>query len=388
MTISTNRPSGRIKADIHLVITKHTLEHNPVYGAQYAVAGNQPKFGHTVTNCLTYVFTKKILVSGGKQITAQVASEFPWFEDFDALWKDNPAFSPKTFSSAPGKDCAGGLQALTQPTHTHVLDNYNLDDMNTYLDNMNPDLDDSPNKGTPAAAIEDYDPAYDNYDPMHDDHDPSLKDCDYMMGHGGWDSSTEEMEMEEDNYGEQDDIQQHLSKKCPHQTFPSLPHTFKPTNHTTYAPSSSAHTFSSSSYLDSKDSPPLHRPGQLKPAHKCSLSGHVRSGTSDVLDQVGSLTDDMSYIYSAKAAASEYKIVKVNVLRHECNIQFQHEQATIECTEAASVHERSQEAKVLELRLLKAQAKVQSKKAAALCLEIELINLKEGSSAKWSVLST
>jgi hypothetical protein len=96
----------------------------------------------------------------------------------------------------------------------------------------------------------------------------------------------------------------------------------------------------------------------------------------------------MSYIYSAKAAASEYKIAKVNALRQEHDIQFQREQGTIEHTEAVSVHERSQEAKALELRLLEAQAKVQSEKAAALRLEIELINLKEGSSAKGSVSST
>lgn len=366
-----------------------------------------------------------------EQITAQVASEFPWFEDLDALWKDNPAFSPKTFSSAPGKDRAGGLQALTQPTphttasDTCVLNNSNLDDTNTNLDDTNPDLDESPNKGTPAAATEDYDPAYDNYDPMHDDHDPSLEDRDYTMGQGGWDGGAEEMEMEQDNYGEQDDIQQRLCKKRPHQTSPSPPRTFKPTNRTpqydsreaaftskshiaramnhgpprskrpasmasasSSAPSTSARTFSSSSYLDSKDSPPLRRPGQPKPSHKRSLSGRVHSGTSEVLDQVGSLTDDMSYIYSAKAAASEYKIAKVNALRQERDIQFQREQGTIERTEAASVHERSQEAKALELRLLEAQAKVQSEKAAALRLEIELINLKEGSSAKGSVSST
>ncbi|KAG2335738.1 hypothetical protein BDR05DRAFT_953853, partial [Suillus weaverae] len=308
---------------------------------------------------------------------------------------------------------------------THVLNNSNLDDTNANLNDMNPDLDDSPNTDTPAAAIEDYDPAYDNYDPMHDDHDPSLEDRDYMMGQGGWDGGAEEMEIGEDNYGEQDDIQQCLCKKRPHQTSPSPPHTFKPTHHTpqydsreaaftskshiaramncgpprskrpasmastsSSAPSTSACTFSSSSHLDSKDSPPLRRPGQLKPSHKRSLLGRVHSGTSEVLDQVGSLTDDMSYIYSVKAAASEYKIVKANVLCQERNIQFQCEQGLIECNEAASLHERLQEAKALELHLLEAQAKVQSEKAAALRLEIELINLKEGSLAKGSVLST
>ncbi|KAG1759237.1 hypothetical protein EDD22DRAFT_849403 [Suillus occidentalis] len=200
-----------IKADIHLVITRYIFKDNPVYGAQYAVAGNKPKFDHAVTNHLTYLrgiyksATDQFRMTGTginpldpltkdnlqDQITVQVASEFLWFKDLDALWKDNLVFSPKTFSSTPGKDCAGGLQVLTQPTpyttasDTYVLNNSNLDDINTNLNDMNPDLDDSLNKGTPAAAIEDYDSAYDNYDPIHNDHDPSLEDHDYMMGQGG-----------------------------------------------------------------------------------------------------------------------------------------------------------------------------------------------------------
>lgn len=51
ITISTNHPSGRIKADIHLTIAKHIFEDNLVY--EYAVVGNQPKFDYAVTNCLT-----------------------------------------------------------------------------------------------------------------------------------------------------------------------------------------------------------------------------------------------------------------------------------------------------------------------------------------------
>ncbi|KAG2342374.1 hypothetical protein BDR05DRAFT_1001000 [Suillus weaverae] len=73
----------------------------------------------------------------------------------------------------------------------------------------------------------------------------------------------------------------------------------------------------------------------------------------DVQGQVQSLTDGMSYIYTAKAAASEYKIAK-------------------ERNEAAIVHQRAQESKSLDLQVLEA-------KKAALQLEIELVKLKGGS---------
>ncbi|KAG2335919.1 hypothetical protein BDR05DRAFT_953728 [Suillus weaverae] len=76
-------------------------------GARPRKKVNQPKSGQAIANCLTNKSLRKIAV--------QVSSEFPWFEDLDALWKDNPAFAPKTFSSVPGKDCAGGLHVLTQP---------------------------------------------------------------------------------------------------------------------------------------------------------------------------------------------------------------------------------------------------------------------------------
>ncbi|KAG2140707.1 hypothetical protein BD769DRAFT_1662618 [Suillus cothurnatus] len=91
-----------------------------------------------------------------------------------------------------------------------------------------------------------------------------------------------------------------------------------------------------------------------------SLSKCAESDMQEVQDQVQSLADGMNYIYIAKAAALGYKITK----------------AEIEHGEADAVHQHSQEAKTLELQLLKTQAKVQMEKEAALKLEIELLKLK------------
>ncbi|KAG1901150.1 uncharacterized protein F5891DRAFT_1187851 [Suillus fuscotomentosus] len=493
--IGTDRPLGKSKANIYLVIARHVFENDPTYGTWYAVEGNQPKFKQAIANHLAYLrgkykaATNRFWMTGAginpldplsqvnlqgkfyfklfklsdqaRTITAQVSSEFPWFEDLDALWKDNPAFAPKTFSSIPGNDCAGALHALTQPKHKqtsrptskqvashpanssaaaddsmvcsqekrkrrapnfepndapHPTASQDLSNTNSNLDNMDADLNDmyadnSPGKGMlPATFIGGHNPPYDH---TYDDFDPVLEERDT----GNWDDGAEELEMEVDNK-EQDNTQR-PSNKHPHQRSPSPSHTFKPTHHTPQydcreaaftgksrvaramehgspcakkpvsmsslsanTPSASAWTFTSSPGMVSQDSQTSLRPSWKKAAHKRSLLGRVQSGTSDVLEQVSSLTNDMSYIYSAKESASEYKIAKVNALCHERNIQFQREQGVIERNEAASVHQQSQEAKALELHLLEAQAKVQSEKAAALRLEIELITLKEGSSLK------
>ncbi|KAG1803285.1 uncharacterized protein BJ212DRAFT_1487075 [Suillus subaureus] len=289
------------------------------------------------------------------------------------------------YSQAKGKERASNFEPNDAP---HPTASQTLSNTNPNLDNMDADLNDmdannSLNKGVPPATfIWAHNPPY---NPTYNDPDPALEECDPR----NWDDGTEELEMEVDN--EEQDNTQHPSNKYSHQRSLSLFHIFKPTNHTsqyhchevaftgkshvTHAmehgsphakkpasmvsssvntPSSSAWTFASLSCMVSQDLQTLLRPGWKKTAHKCSLSEHVQLGTSDVLDQVGSLTDNMSYIYSAKQFASEYKIAKVNALCHEYDIQFQWEQGVIEHSKADSVHQRSQEAKTLKLCLLEA----------------------------------
>ncbi|KAG1804181.1 uncharacterized protein BJ212DRAFT_1304394 [Suillus subaureus] len=194
--------------------------------------------------------------------------------NLDVLWKDNPAFAPKTFSSIPGRDHTGALHVLTEPkckqtshptgkqvashpanssattddsmvhsqakgkerapnfepndtpyptaSQTPSNTNPNLNNIDADLDNM--DTDNSLDKGVPPATfIWGHNPPY---DPTYDDSDPALEECDLR----NLDNSTEELEMEVDNE-EQDDTQC-PSNKHPHQRSPSLFHTFKPTNHT------------------------------------------------------------------------------------------------------------------------------------------------------------
>ncbi|KAG2342247.1 hypothetical protein BDR05DRAFT_949203 [Suillus weaverae] len=94
--------------------------------------------------------------------------------------------------------------------------------------------------------------------------------------------------------------------------------------------------------------------------------------------QVKTLTSNMLYIYTMKAAASEYKIAKINTLHQEHDLNFQHERAELECTEAIVLHQHCQEAKTLDLQVLEAQAKIHAERKATLQLKIELLKLKGG----------
>lgn len=113
-------------------------------------------------------------------------------------------------------------------------------------------------------------------------------------------------------------------------------------------------------------------------AKKSHLGKNIGSEVGSVCGKVETLTNNMSYIYTAKAAASEYKIAKVNALRQERDLDFQREKAQLERSEAVIVHQRCQESKTLDLQVLEAQAKVHAERKAALQLEIELLKLKGG----------
>ncbi|KAG1742439.1 hypothetical protein EDB19DRAFT_1907446 [Suillus lakei] len=216
----------------------------------------------------------------------------------------------------------------------------------------------------------------------------------------------EEVLEQEDEYI----IPQHHSAKCPYPS-PSLPPTYAPDttrfpshgkfqthadrtiNHgslhvpkppstiTSSSASSSLHSHNTSSALSPSASLSACRPGVVhKPSQKSSLSKCVDAEIQDVHGQVQSLTDGMSYIYTAKAAASEYKITKVNANHHQCDIEFQHEQAEKD-NEAAIIHQHTQEAKALNLQVLEVQAKVQAEKKTTLQLEIKLLKLRGGAHA-------
>ncbi|KAG0691674.1 hypothetical protein DFH29DRAFT_1010493 [Suillus ampliporus] len=119
--------SGSDKSKISAVIAHCVFEKDNEY--QYLYAEESGKFTQAVGNRLNYLKNKYKKCRGRfnqtgagvdplqpgaeSNLLQQVILEFPWYEVLHELWKNNPAYAPKTFSSAPGADHAGDMMALT-----------------------------------------------------------------------------------------------------------------------------------------------------------------------------------------------------------------------------------------------------------------------------------
>ncbi|KAG1759519.1 hypothetical protein EDD22DRAFT_849186 [Suillus occidentalis] len=108
----------------------------------------------------------------------------------------------------------------------------------------------------------------------------------------------------------------------------------------------------------------------------CSIEDKPPNDITDpVIDDDFTMGEELDYdgheqqldtMQEDQAAASEYKIAKVNALCQECDLNFQCKRAELECTEAVILHQYCQEAKSLDLQVLEAQAKVHAERTATL----------------------
>ncbi|KAG1803075.1 uncharacterized protein BJ212DRAFT_1487189 [Suillus subaureus] len=418
-TITEPETLGSQKSHIWATIAQTIFAEDEEYENVYAQDNH--KFALAVSNHLNYLRNKYkkhcarfLQTSAGinpLDATEQVLADFPWFNAPDALWKGNPVFVPKTILSAPGVDHASGMAALTQgkgkgkeiapppPDPYDTVGDTEGDLMNNVTDLPPLTQGKGKEKALPLPSPDEF---------MDETPSPNNIDCSSHipqvnppLPHTLSNDANDDMDVQQwDNVGddnfelaEQGDdhaIQICISNKHPYPS-PSPPPTYTPCTpkfpscrkfqtHTDCAlnrgtirtpkPPSSLLSLSllvssshSCSHTSTSPSSSARRPAASQKSS--SLLKCVDSNMQDVQGQVQSLADGMNYIYTVKAAASEYKIVK----------------AEIECDEAAAIHQHLQEAKALELQLLEAQAKVQMEKQAALQLEIKLLKLKGGAAS-------
>ncbi|KAG2049423.1 hypothetical protein BDR06DRAFT_1068518 [Suillus hirtellus] len=455
-------PSGSDKGKIHAIIAKHIFKNNEMYQLMYAE--DQTKFTQAVGNRLTYLKGKykthrvRFKQTGAGvnpeepgtavNLLAQVLSDFLWYEDLDEIWRDNPAYAAKTFSSAPGMDHAGDFKALTQPRSKGKgkASPPNPDDLmiigddapveDKYVDGAEghppaspledhpptntppanappanappinaPPVNAPPTNNPPANALPAHHPPA-HHPPANPPANPPPDFDDFAMGEE-LDYDEQDVTMQEDQgeveHEEAFTIQRSLSNKCLLSS-PSPPRThthshsslgtFKThANHAMgHGPMRSPNPPSSIVLLSMKMMTRSTSLGLSSPssssclqttlndsgAKKSHLGKNITLEVRSICGKVEMLTSNMSYIYTVKAAASEYKITKVNALCQERDLDFQHEKAQLERSEAVVIHQRCQESKTLDLQVLEAQAKVHAERKAALQLKIELLKLKGG----------
>ncbi|KAG1790238.1 uncharacterized protein HD556DRAFT_1491298, partial [Suillus plorans] len=431
--ISEPDPSGSQKNHIWAAIAEVIFEKDEEYKDAYAE--DKHKFTVAVSNRITHLRNKykkqharfhqtgaginPLDAAGAQNLREQVLIDFPWFDILDKLWKSNPVFALKTISSVPGVDHAANMAALTQgkgkqmvaqapsPDPDNIVGDTESDIIDDILDEPLLAQGKSKEKALPPPCPD---------EPMDEDLNPNddhtfITQPEPPLPSTPLNDADDDGEPRDNNFGpsnqeDEDTVQQRPSNKRPCPSSPPPTHALHtPNNHSRgkfqthvdrvtnrgaiRSPKSSPSQMSSSSSATSSRirATPTGISGsqtsstrKAAPSQKSSLSKCVDSEMQDVQGQVESLTTGMSYIYTVKAAASEYKLAKVNAHRHQRDIEFQREQADKECSDAAIVHQRAQEAKALELQVLEAQARVQAEKRAALQLEIKLLKLRGGAS--------
>ncbi|KAG1765894.1 hypothetical protein EDD22DRAFT_845154 [Suillus occidentalis] len=310
--------------------------------------------------------------------TMQILKEFAWYDDLAAILGGNPAVSLKTVSSAPGTDHAANYFLLLQGGTAGNVQSSSSPQYGGYPPSVQPPLPPSvqlpfpPNAQPPPPAA-----VYNE----HYAHPPS------NTTYGGFphcDSGKKQQLL--------------TSSPLPPPTSPSktefrLPEKPQISLHNSCvafgAPDPMRHSTprSKSSAMNST-TPTSHSAGSNNSKWRPSKKAH-----SDMMSQVNTITDEIGSIKSErldKVSHEELKndhyMAKRNLTWQENKHQFLHAECMDECMDAATIHQRSQEAKDAEIHLHKAEmkmhessARTHAEEAALLCLKIEDRQLMGGS---------
>ncbi|KAG1884307.1 hypothetical protein F4604DRAFT_1919454 [Suillus subluteus] len=369
----------------------------------------------------------------------KIEKEFPWYNDLYRIWGSNPSFSAKTSSSKPGADHAGDLFTLTRPaggsqnppSGAHPRLNISIpnsaagsSDSPQFINYPRPppsiggSSTDSPvqtayaslprsapptgpagppptqppspsirsgsqrhhnHPGStassplhfahmpppPTFSREDYSPA----PPEFNDYEPSFDDGRLADG------------MEDLHMDDMDDIRRDEHSVAP----PS-----RTSNHDSrssfklHANQVIAREGTSSSKVSSNPSSPQ----QASPTSQTSFSERASSRESvkkrlrtEVQEQVEMLNDDLESMHSEKLALYQLKnerlMVKLNANRQDKEHVFLREERAHERSDAALIHQRSQESKAQEIRLREADAKALELEREVMLLRIEYAKLNK-----------
>ncbi|KAI6022318.1 hypothetical protein BKA83DRAFT_4126036 [Pisolithus microcarpus] len=104
-----DKPSGRNKKEVHLTIASHIFANDPVYGGQWAA--NLERFQVSVMNRLVslkdkyHEHAKRLnqmgagIAPGTDNLHETIINSFSHFKDLDLIWRGNPSFDARLFTS-------------------------------------------------------------------------------------------------------------------------------------------------------------------------------------------------------------------------------------------------------------------------------------------------
>ncbi|KIK20632.1 hypothetical protein PISMIDRAFT_12834 [Pisolithus microcarpus 441] len=104
-----DKPSGHNKKEVRLTIASHIFTNDPIYGGQWAA--NLERFQVSVMNRLIslkdkyHEHVKRLnqtgagIAPGTDNLRETIINSFPHFEDPDSIWRGNPSFDARPFTS-------------------------------------------------------------------------------------------------------------------------------------------------------------------------------------------------------------------------------------------------------------------------------------------------
>ncbi|KIK12569.1 hypothetical protein PISMIDRAFT_120664 [Pisolithus microcarpus 441] len=90
-----DKPSGRNKKEVHLTIASHIFANDPVYGGQWAA--NLERFQVSHAKRLNQMGAG--IAPGTDNLHETIINSFSHFKDLDLIWRGNPSFDARLFTS-------------------------------------------------------------------------------------------------------------------------------------------------------------------------------------------------------------------------------------------------------------------------------------------------
>ncbi|KAG2148676.1 uncharacterized protein EDB93DRAFT_1250111 [Suillus bovinus] len=357
----------------------------------------------------------------------QILEEFSWYDDLAAILEGNPAVSLKTISSVPGMDHASKYFSLLQAGTTGSAQSFSSTQYGGYVPSAQPpppSAQPPPLTAMPItlalvpSLIMHLAPTLQRPPPIHLSPTLILAKAStispLITRMGGWTTTTT--------------IPQQPPQAPIHPQMPTPIHSVASITsppHTEFKLPKKPQTMQHNSHAAFGTPDPTRRisEGLLKPlsglrsSHLWSTPTSTSSVTmlttltsqsasseknmgrpskkarSDILNQVGAITNKIGSIHSKKLSKVSHEelknncyMAKLNLTRQENEHWFLQAERQDECMDAATVHQCSQEAKDTEIRLCIAEArmheslaKVHAEEAALLHLKIQYHQLTGGS---------
>ncbi|KAI6006865.1 hypothetical protein EDD15DRAFT_2357900 [Pisolithus albus] len=356
-----DKPSGRNKKEVHLAIAKCIFEDDSVYGEQYAT--NPDKFQLCVMNRLVTLkekyreHAKSLKQTGGgvapgteNNLREAITKTFPYFDDLDLIWKGNPSFDARPFTSDQQKNRAEEMLSLVRGGATCPGDNPPAADQGDQEDQeglgvWNDDMDvgdeqladdNAPEPVPPFSRIQTWQQAVTPGSSRQAR--PSTGTRRRTLS---WDSRD---------------------------AFKSADMAYRNATPMSIRPSSSSDSRSQHRFVS-----PYSRSSETSLTRGTSRKSSAKRIKSDLQGELDSFKWEVE---SLREEWMQWNVGKYEYALQSKELAYRREQATLQRTDAEASHRRQTEEKKLDIQFMDAQARMLEQEAKNLCLKICLAELQ------------